>query len=318
MELSIVIPAHNAAATLDETLTSIRCSAAHEVIVVANACADSSASIARQHGCRVVETPTASVGLARNAGMALASGRQIAFLDADDIALPARFDHQLAFLDAHPAIDFISGEVEWFGDPATAGYRPGFLREHEAIRAAMLFRCEMAQTAMMLRRDRFQNCGLKFSAMRLAEDWLFAWRALEAGMRAANVPETLVRYRRGSAQATAVLGRRAEDGLHTLGSQFRRQLFHECGIELSDDELQTAIAVAPFGAWPLAERPWLQQNAQHFPARLSALFQHIRSTNKVLSENGISQVEQWLWDAVTHSRLLSAPAEAPEQAIPCA
>lgn len=57
------------------------------------------------------------------------------------------------------------------------------------------------------------------------------------------------------------------------------------------DELQTAIAVAPFGAWPLADRSRLQQNMQHFPARLSALFQHIRSMGKVLSEDGIHQVE---------------------------
>lgn len=305
MELSIVIPAHNAAETLDETLASICCSARHEIIVVANACADNSASVARQHGARVVETPTASVGLARNAGMALATGRHIAFLDADDLALPGRFDRQLAFLADHPAIDFLSAEVEWFGDPATEGYRPYFMTGHEAIHAAMLFRCEMAQTAMMLRRERFMACGIKFSAMRLAEDWLFAWRALESGLRAANLPEMLVRYRRASAQATAKLGQRVEDGLQTLGSQFRRQLFRECGIELGDDEMQTVIAVAPFGSWPLAERPWLVENADQFPARLSALFQHLRLKNKVLSADGIDQVERWLLQAMTDSGLLS-------------
>ncbi|HSG24213.1 MAG TPA: glycosyltransferase family A protein [Azonexus sp.] len=309
VELSIVIPAHNAAATLDETLASICCSAAHEIIVVANACTDNSASIARQHRTRVIETPTASVGLARNAGMALATGRHIAFLDADDLALPARFDRQLAFLADHPDIDFISAEVEWFGDPATEGYCPRFMGEHEAIQAAMLFRCEMAQTAMMLRRDRFVACGIKFSAMRLAEDWLFAWRALESGLRAANLPEVLVRYRRANEQATSKLGQRTEDGLHTLGSQFRRQLFRECGIELSDDEMQTAIAVAPFGSWPLAERPWLKENAHQFPGRLSALFQHVRLKNKVLSTDGIDQVEQWLVQAMIDSGLLPPLAE---------
>ena len=304
MELSIVIPAHNAAETLDETLASICCSARHEIIVVANACADNSASIARQHGARVIETPTASVGLARNAGMAAATGRYIAFLDADDLALPVRFDRQLAFLADHPAIDFISAEVEWFGDPATEAYRPRFMTKHEAIQAAMLFRCEMAQTAMMLRRERFMACGIKFSAMRLAEDWLFAWRAMESGLRTANLPEVLVRYRRANTQATAKLGQQNEDALHTLGSQFRRQLFRECGIELSDAEMQTVIAVAPFGSWPLAERPWLMENADQFPLRLSALFQHMRLKNKVLSADGIDQVEQWLLQAVTDSGLL--------------
>jgi glycosyltransferase involved in cell wall biosynthesis len=88
--ISIVIPAYNAARTLDECLQAVRCSDydAYEVIVVDDASTDSSAAVAACHACRVVHLPeNVGAAVAKNFGAREAAGDIILFTDAD-ILLP--------------------------------------------------------------------------------------------------------------------------------------------------------------------------------------------------------------------------------------
>src|SRR5215475_4602896 len=58
--VSIVIPAHNEEASIGSNLGHLLAGAApdeFDVVVVANACADRTADIARTHNVRVIETP---------------------------------------------------------------------------------------------------------------------------------------------------------------------------------------------------------------------------------------------------------------------
>jgi Glycosyl transferase family 2 len=67
---------------------------------------------------------------ALNAGLALARGRYLARMDADDIALPHRFAFQAAYLDQHPECVLVGGYAETFNDEgrdvgiSTGGWRP--------------------------------------------------------------------------------------------------------------------------------------------------------------------------------------------------
>jgi len=89
--ISIVIPVHNAAGTLDECLQAIRQSdyAEYEVIVVDDASTDTSAELASRYGCRVVPLPE-NVGAARakNLGAREAQGDVILFTDGDIVLQP--------------------------------------------------------------------------------------------------------------------------------------------------------------------------------------------------------------------------------------
>ena len=91
MLISVVIPARNAAATLDDCLDAIDAStyAGREVIVVDDGSVDETAAIAKAHGCRVVR-PEASLGAAtaRNLGAREAAGQTILFTDADCLLQP--------------------------------------------------------------------------------------------------------------------------------------------------------------------------------------------------------------------------------------
>ncbi len=86
--LSIVIPARNEAGTIRECIAAAQRLRPLEIIVVANGCADGTAAIAAEMGCRVVaydEPLGHDVG--RAVGARAAKGEVLLFLDAD-MALP--------------------------------------------------------------------------------------------------------------------------------------------------------------------------------------------------------------------------------------
>jgi glycosyltransferase involved in cell wall biosynthesis len=89
--ISVVIPAHNAAGTLDECLQAIHRSnySDYEVIVVDDASTDETRQLASRHNCRVVCLQE-NIGAARskNLGAAEAEGDIILFTDADILLQP--------------------------------------------------------------------------------------------------------------------------------------------------------------------------------------------------------------------------------------
>jgi glycosyltransferase involved in cell wall biosynthesis len=83
---SVVIPAYNEASYIAKTLLSLSkqdFKGGFELIVVDNNCTDNTAVIAKQHGARVVNQPTAGTCWARQAGTLSAKGQIIISTDAD-------------------------------------------------------------------------------------------------------------------------------------------------------------------------------------------------------------------------------------------
>jgi glycosyltransferase involved in cell wall biosynthesis len=87
MNVSVVVPVYNGAATLEACLRSLQeqslARSEYEVLVVDDGSTDASAIIARRFGARVLQQPNAGAPAARNTGMLAARGRWIAFTDAD-------------------------------------------------------------------------------------------------------------------------------------------------------------------------------------------------------------------------------------------
>jgi glycosyltransferase involved in cell wall biosynthesis len=90
---SVVVPAYNAQSTVASAVRSVlaqtRCDA--EVIVVDDGSTDGTyAQLERLAGrrVRIARRPHGGIAAARNAGISLARGRYIAFLDSDDLLLP--------------------------------------------------------------------------------------------------------------------------------------------------------------------------------------------------------------------------------------
>ena len=93
MTLSVVIATRNRAALLDGALASLRAQAGAgklETIVVDNGSSDATRAVAGQHGVTYLFEERPNRALARNAGIAAASGEIVLFVD-DDVVLPPYF-----------------------------------------------------------------------------------------------------------------------------------------------------------------------------------------------------------------------------------
>ena len=108
-DVSVVIPAWQAAATIGRALASIGTQTATpgEVIVVDDGSTDGTAAAAQTAVgllggsplCVLTQT-NAGAGAARNRGIEAAQGRLLAFLDADDEWLPGKLERSIERLNA--------------------------------------------------------------------------------------------------------------------------------------------------------------------------------------------------------------------------
>ena len=123
--VSVVIPAYNAQAHLAECLASVGAQSGHfrlEIIVVDDGSRDATADIAQRHpGVHCVTQANSGPSAARNAGIALAQGEFVAFLDADDLWPTGKLESQLQVLVQHPEAALVFGDCRQFD---ARGFRP--------------------------------------------------------------------------------------------------------------------------------------------------------------------------------------------------
>lgn len=114
--VSIIIPAYNAEKTLADTLHSICQSSLREleVLLIDDGSTDGTAALAdslaaEDERIRVQHRPNGGRSAARNAGLESATGRYIAFADADDTITPDYLQNLVQTADAHGADIVVSG-----------------------------------------------------------------------------------------------------------------------------------------------------------------------------------------------------------------
>jgi glycosyltransferase involved in cell wall biosynthesis len=116
--VSVVIPLYQAARFIKETLDSVaaQSSPAAEVLVVDDGSTDDGASIALAHALkpRVLRKTNGGPASARNAGIAMATGELVAFLDADDLWEKEKLARQVATYCATPGVGLFFAHMAYF------------------------------------------------------------------------------------------------------------------------------------------------------------------------------------------------------------
>ncbi|MEA5456095.1 glycosyltransferase [Sinomonas sp. JGH33] len=142
----------------------------------------------------VVRLP-AGVGLAEALDEGLGRCRHdvVARMDADDVALPARFERQLALLGE--GYDIVGSAIAEIGDDESRPFasRPVPVT-HREIMAQLDFRTPFNHPSVMYRASAVQAAGGYRGVPDMEDYWLWA-RMLHAGSLGANVPDVLVLYR---------------------------------------------------------------------------------------------------------------------------
>ncbi|MGH9161335.1 MAG: glycosyltransferase family 2 protein [Vicinamibacteraceae bacterium] len=199
--VSAVMPTYNAAPYLKDAIDSVvsQTFSDWELIVVDDGSQDDTPAVLaayRDPRIRVLRLPeNRGRGAARNAGLAIATGRYVAVCDSDDISLPQRFARQVAFLDAHPEVDVVSGHmlVFWNGSTPRRSFR--FPEDPAAIsRRFQQGRMGVVHGASMLRARCFSALGHYRDELVRAEDFEY-FRRIHRSCRFCTLPEVLLLYR---------------------------------------------------------------------------------------------------------------------------
>lgn len=176
--VSVVIPLFNAAPFVGEAVESVLAQGeAVEIIVVDDGSADDGAAVAEASGARVIRQANRGAGAARNAGVAVAGGALLAFLDADDVWPAGRLGALRAALAG--GFDVAFGHAVQFGEGRTEG-QPA---------------AAVVPGGMLIHRAAFDRVGPFAEDLRVGEfiDW---WaRAKDAGLRETVIPDVVLRRR---------------------------------------------------------------------------------------------------------------------------
>ena len=122
MRISVIIPAFNAASTIEQTLQSVldQTSAPYEVIVVDDGSTDRTSDVVNQFNglpIKLLAQSNLGLGSARNSGMELATGEAYAFLDADDLWVSTKLEVAVKALRTHENTSwFYTPILEWDGE----------------------------------------------------------------------------------------------------------------------------------------------------------------------------------------------------------
>lgn len=212
--ISVLIPARNAATTVDEALRSIASQTFTdwEAIVVDDGSADETgrrvAEWARRDSRFKLLRQDRHRGLVEslNRAASAASSPILARMDADDISLPHRLERQLARLERGD-VAAVGCRVRYFPDEVVAGGA----RRYEAWLNSVVtpaehdrdifVECPLAHPTLMLPAEVFHQVG-GYQARGWGEDYDLLLRLWERRYGLAKVPEVLLHWREGAARTS--------------------------------------------------------------------------------------------------------------------
>ena len=201
MNVTFIIPAYNAADTLEETLESLLAQTmpSWEAIVVDDGSIDRTGQIAdafsaRDARIRVIHQANGGMTVARNNALPETSFDWVCFLDSDDWLLPAYLERMTSALESDPNLDAV--HCGWHNvDPHGTKFE-----EHSNMEAGDLFPALARRNIFpihtcIVRRSLVQSVGGFDTSVGVSADWDLWQRIARAGARFAAIPDILAVYR---------------------------------------------------------------------------------------------------------------------------
>jgi len=222
--VSVIIPAYNAAKFIAETLDSVLAQTFvnYEVIVVNDGSPDTEQleQILQPYQNRItyLKQENRGAGAARNAGLKVARGKFVAFLDADDLWLPSFLGEQVAFIQNDEGYDLVYADAELFGDPSRAR---GTVMQREPSEPPVTFerligeQCIVNTSSVLALREPILEVGLFDESLRNSQDFdLWVRLAKRPNARMNFQRKVLVRHRVWS-------GSLASDGIKSVEGELK-------------------------------------------------------------------------------------------------
>jgi glycosyltransferase involved in cell wall biosynthesis len=118
LNVSVVIPTYNSAHLLDDALQSVleQTYKDFEIIVVDDGSTDNTSEVVSKYNDKLhyFRVDNRGPAKARNYGISKATGKYIAFLDADDKWLPTKLEKQVSMFEQNPEFGMVFTENSLF------------------------------------------------------------------------------------------------------------------------------------------------------------------------------------------------------------
>lgn len=202
--VSVIIPAYNAddyvlaaiESCLDQTYDHI------EIIVIDDGSTDETRkrieNLIQSNSIRYQYQPNRGLSAARNAGIRLAAGKYLQFLDADDLLLPEKIERQVECLEKTSEPTISCCDFRSFNDADLSNLYDGdiFKGEFPLHDAERLFEFDTFPARWLFPASLVDLVDGFDESMPATEDWLMLWKVLANGARIIYLDEPLALYRK--------------------------------------------------------------------------------------------------------------------------
>ena len=211
--LSIIIPVYQVEPYLRTCLDSLLMSSLNcwEAILINDGSPDNCPSICNEYASRdsrvtVIHQKNRGVSAARNAGLEVAKGEWVWFVDADDIVDISPIENVLGWLSKHPHIDLAIFSLKSFKDgtsPIINKTTPNF--PNSTLPRDIIFNNHICfgHVRLWYKLDIINKHYIRFSeGIRVAEDLEFQYKYLIVCQQPVTIPYPIYYYRERSGSAT--------------------------------------------------------------------------------------------------------------------
>jgi len=175
IQVSVIIPTYNRGHLLPDAIKSVLAQDFddYELIVIDDGSTDNTRSILNDYSdkVKVYRQTNQGVSAARNHGIAVSSGKLIAFLDSDDVWLPKKLALQAAFFKSTPEALICQTQEIWIRNGVRVNPKKRHQKPSGWIFEKSLELCLVSPSAVMLRRHLFDAVGLFDESLLACEDY---------------------------------------------------------------------------------------------------------------------------------------------------
>ena len=232
--LSVVLPCYNAAAFLQEAISSVlhQSFTDFELIIIDDGSTDDSGkiiSIQNDPRLKILRNEK-NAGLIKtlNTGIASAKGKYIARMDADDISRPERFEKQISFLEKNPGVG-VCGTWMYMIHNRTV-YKHRYL-DSDTIKSALVFNNPIVHPSVMMRKALFSTTQAYNPDFLHGEDYAL-WISLLGKTDFAVLDEPLIEYRAHAEQVSRKFNTTQRESV----KKAQQPIFDHLGINPGDEE----------------------------------------------------------------------------------
>lgn len=219
--VSIVVPAYNAAQTLERTLQSLRdqSEAAWEAIVVDDGSGDETLGLARRIAAadariRVLSQANGGVSRARNAGLAAARGDWVLFLDSDDYLHRHALRRLLGAAEHNPQAKVVCGVgVRVDGEGRNWPFPKFDLSNAFGVLSG---ECALVIHSAIVQREVVEAVGGFDEGLKSAEDWDLWQRVARTGAQFRQIDDVVAYYQSQPGSLSKRIGELARNTLTVM------------------------------------------------------------------------------------------------------